>query len=432
MQSLLVFGDNALEEAAMKVHAVIGAGFGDEGKGKVVCSLAYHGVDLVVRHNSGAQAAHTVMHRDGFRHVYGHIGSAASLGVPTYLSKFFVVNPVLFIQEHSKLLSSIPFKNVRVYVDIDCRITTVYDVIINQACERAKGNARHGSCGVGFHETVVRCEGQYALHVSDIVSLDNAALAKKLRSIRDNYIIPRLQSLELLDTIPFDIATVLTANRTAEIFADQCKRFLSLVNVVVSGGFLSRFKNVVFEGAQGLLLDEDHQWFPHVTHSKTGVCNVLNILENEGLLEQVKRENALSVTYVSRCYATRHGHGPFPTEANIAENFRVVDETNVHNEFQGSLRLGYLHTGLLTQSILDDVQTIPFAANVGAHFTCMDQISQCFIYANETLSEYKTYIIDDAEELLTEQVSEAVTENVSFSYSPYPEDGIWHLSRSAM
>lgn len=78
----------------MNVRAVIGANFGDEGKGKLVSAYASNWADIVVRHNSGAQAAHTVMCKDGYRHVYGHIGSASVHGVPTFLSKFFVVNSI--------------------------------------------------------------------------------------------------------------------------------------------------------------------------------------------------------------------------------------------------------------------------------------------------------------------------------------------------
>jgi adenylosuccinate synthase len=109
----------------------------------------------VVCFNGGAQAGHTVM-RDGMRHVFGHFGAGSLQGATTYLSKFFVVNPMLFVKEHSELIT----KGVmpKVIIDGDCIVTTPYDMLMNQLLEAMRGANRHGSCGVGFGETIDRAE----------------------------------------------------------------------------------------------------------------------------------------------------------------------------------------------------------------------------------------------------------------------------------
>ena len=81
-------------------RVVIGAQFGDEGKGRLT---AHHVVEvgddaIVVRFNGGAQAGHTVVAPDGRRHVFSHVGSGALTGAATYLSRFFVANPILFLK----------------------------------------------------------------------------------------------------------------------------------------------------------------------------------------------------------------------------------------------------------------------------------------------------------------------------------------------
>ena len=84
-------------------QAVIGAVYGDEGKGRLVDYLASLTPTLVVRHNGGAQAGHTVVTPEGLRHVFHHFGSGTFVGSPTYLSRFFIVNPLIWSQEASVL-----------------------------------------------------------------------------------------------------------------------------------------------------------------------------------------------------------------------------------------------------------------------------------------------------------------------------------------
>lgn len=120
---------------------------------------------------------------------------------------------------------------------------------------------------------------------------------------------------------------------------------------------------LLFEGAQGLLLDQDHEFFPHVTPSKTGLANPSQLAREWGV-------EHLHALYVTRAYATRHGAGPFPREV---PGLAYPDATNVANAWQGSLRYGALDLDLLAKSINDDQPCADLAVEKTFAMTCLDQ-----------------------------------------------------------
>src|SRR6266436_2186871 len=111
----------------MRARAVIGANFGDEGKGLVTDYLcATQGAGMVVRYNGGAQAGHTVVPPDRkYRHVFHHFGSGTMCGVPTFLSQFFVCNPLACMYEANELLAL--GVNPVLYAHPNCLVTTFAD-----------------------------------------------------------------------------------------------------------------------------------------------------------------------------------------------------------------------------------------------------------------------------------------------------------------
>ena len=125
---------------------------------------------------------------------------------------------------------------------------------------------------------------------------------------------------------------------------------------------------MIFEGAQGLLLDETHRYFPHVTRSRTGLTNVAGLCERIGL-------DTLDAVYVTRSYMTRHGRGPFLTED---PTMRFADATNIPNEWQGTLRFGTLDVDLLEESITNDLRSaatlnVNLRVSASIAMTCLDQ-----------------------------------------------------------
>ena len=139
------------------IKIVIGANFGDEGKGLMTdyfCAAAPSQA-LVVLSNGGAQRAHTVVTPEGYRHVFRHIGSGSFVDADTWMCKHFIVNPVIFIQEYRKLAKH-GIINFNIYMDPRCKLTTIFDMLINQVIEINRGTNKHGSCGIGVYETVYR------------------------------------------------------------------------------------------------------------------------------------------------------------------------------------------------------------------------------------------------------------------------------------
>lgn len=304
----------------MRAKVVIGANFGDEGKGLVTDYLCSQGAGVVVRFNGGAQAGHTVVTPDGERHVCRHFGSGVLLDVPTYFSQFCVCNPLLFFPERQQLIK-LGF-HPTLYAHPECLVTTFADMLINQAKEHKRAGKRHGSCGVGFHETLNRSSvPELRITMADLWN-GGRQLPKQLEEICSKYA-PYRAGLEFHN-----------AGELIEQFIECCKEFARLVEPLG----ITQCADPVFEGCQGLLLDQDRkEFFPHVTHSHTGMHNVILLCIQAGITD-------LDIHYVSRTYLTRHGAGPLPEED---PKLKYEDETNWANQFQGALRFAPLDvTGL--------------------------------------------------------------------------------------
>ncbi|CDI02987.1 Putative Adenylosuccinate synthase (modular protein) [Candidatus Competibacter denitrificans Run_A_D11] len=355
-----------LQKAA---QVVIGAQFGDEGKGRLIDYYAAQvGRDgLVIRFNGGAQAGHTVVTPEGVRHVFSHVGSGAFVGAATFLSRFFVSNPILFLKE----IESLAGKGVEPSVSVDPQspVTTPYDMMMNQIIERERDTGRHGSCGLGFGETIERnLRPDYAVTVADLV--DQSALADKLEVIRREYVPARLARLGFADAFRRN-TDLLLSNAILERFIEDAGRFLRLTTIADSRTATAG-RSLLFEGAQGLLLDQDRGFFPHVTRSNTGLRNVLTLAQELEL-------NQLEVTYVTRPYVTRHGAGPLPHELPEKPYPGIVDATNVPNDWQGALRFGWLDLDVLREAIAGDLaeaEQLPgLFLKPRLAVTCLDQIS---------------------------------------------------------
>lgn len=354
--------------AGRMARAVIGAGWGDEGKGVMVDALAAAAPErpTVVRSNGGAQAGHTVRTPDGRRHVFHHLGSGALAGARTHLSRFFVHHPMLFAAEREAVAAL----GGETGVSADGRglVTTPWDMLVNQAAERARGGARHGSCGLGFGETIER--GQDAglrLTVADLAAPD---LAGRLQAVRREWVPRRLRALGVAPDARE--AAVLADDAVAAVFLEDCRRHLDLVALAPDAGLgagLGAGGPVIFEGAQGLLLDQAIGVFPHVTRSHTGLVNVLAVAREAGL-------DGVEALYVTRAYATRHGAGPLPGALPAPEGFEVDDPTNAPNPWQGTIRYAALDLDRLRGAVeadgrLADAGGLSVTARVAV--TCLDQ-----------------------------------------------------------
>ena len=340
-----------------RARVIIGAAWGDEGKG--LLTDAFSSPDtLVVRFNGGAQAGHTVTSPNGRRHVFHHVGSGAFLGARTFLSRFFLHNPLAFFPELGALarLGVVPV----LAADPAGMVTTPYDMMLNQMSEETRGIARHGSCGLGVNETVTRHQ-YHPLTAGDLG--EAARVTAILRAIRRDWVPGRLETLGLTPSPAWRAR--LGNDAIAAAFVDTAQRYADRV-IPDAHALANHSGPVVFEGAQGLLLDEHHPWFPHVTRSRTGLTNVDTLAREAGIA-------ALDVVHVTRAYATRHGAGPFPREA---AGLAYEDRTNVPNIWQDTLRFGHLDLDLLAETIRADLARTALPVTHGLAVTCLDQVGE--------------------------------------------------------
>jgi adenylosuccinate synthase len=311
---------------------VVDLGYGDAGKGTVVdwlCSReSSRPVHAVVRFNGGAQAAHHVVTRDGRCHAFAQFGAGTfTPGVRTHLSRFVLVDPLAVAAEAAHLASlGVPAPLELLTVDRDALLATPYHQAANRARELARGASRHGSCGMGIGETA-----SYALaYPDDAPRVGDCTtphvLARKLIALRDRL----AGELGPLATPPVTDA------------CDAYRAFAGRVSIV-DGSFLPsllRAGPVVFEGAQGVLLDEWRGFHPYTTWSTTTFANAEQLLTEAG-------QTAIRLG-VTRCYMTRHGPGPFVTEDTSLD---LPEVHNGHNQWQGAFRTGHLDAIALRYAI---------------------------------------------------------------------------------
>lgn len=378
----------------MRAHVVIGANYGDEGKGLMTDYLVRrHNIPLVIRYNGGAQAGHTVVTPEGDRHVFHHFGSGTLAGAATYLDLQFISNPILFNKER-KELRALGVLNPIVYVHPNSRITTPYDMLLNQAAEMARSDKGkpHGSVGVGIYETIHRTANFFPLFVSH---LSATALEVSLSDIVKKYVPDRAEQLGILPgSRAHDFLFEYVNSRfMAEEFISDCDEFARNIALHYPVGLLWKLKpkEILFESAQGLALSENNaEDFPYLTPSNPGVANVLTFLGDvPGLLD----ESELLVTYVTRGYLTRHGAGPLPYETKPPEWLK--DETNLPHDFQGTLRYAPL-TALALEKMRvrldDDSNLIPMSVKSGFNLavTCLDQMDIGAEYAESIANAVAT------------------------------------------
>jgi adenylosuccinate synthase len=323
-------------------RVIVGLGYGDEGKGMATCFEAKQLIDgyglkpFVVRYNGGPQAAHNVrVKRMGkvLHHTHQQIGSGGLLMASTILSDGMLVDPVSIIPE-AELLSkeaNDPYAISRITIDTNAPMVLPLHAMVNRALEKRRGTKRHGSTGRGIG--VARaCENAWR-HDNGIdgepltVSLlgNQCRLANALAWW--NGWLERRFGIELgLDAIWYDEqATML--NTLYRRMQSLGIRFVDDTTGIVRNLIDDEYSGVVFEGSQGIMLDERYGWFPNVTYGDMTQANARRI---------AGADHCLVTQGVIRTYSTRHGYGPFPPEGT----FDVAEPDNGTGQWQGAFRTG--------------------------------------------------------------------------------------------
>lgn len=388
-----------------RAFVVIDLGFGDAGKGLLTDHLVRRtGATVVVRYNGGAQAGHNVVTPDGRHHTFAQFGAGTFVpGVRTFLSHHFLLHPTALLLE-GRALQGKGVGDVfsRLRVSERARVITPFHQAANRLRELARGGARHGSCGVGVGETV-----QDALeHPEETVfagELREPARAKrKLQRIRERKHEGLRALLSALSASPqaareralFEHAPVIDA------WLEQAAHLVKLGLVVPDATlrtWMAESPATVFEGAQGVLLDEWHGFHPFTTWSCCTADNALALIAESGLDVDVERVGVL------RSHTVRHGAGPLPTET---EELRpALSEHNVPNAWQGHVRYGWFDA-VLARYALDVVGGVDALAIT--HLDLLKRLrtwKACVGYPHESPPEDATLVAHRTEAGLVTRLS---------------------------
>jgi adenylosuccinate synthase len=243
------------------------------------------------------------------------------------------------------------------YMNPRCRFTTPWDMLINQMLQQKRG--LHNSCGFGIWETVLRYKRGYGMPIGQFVNLTREDRRRYLMGLRDGYFAKRFRELGLNETAGKGARACPDTDWIRAYWDDEallCRfeedcetmRFLCPMR---DEDYLRLYKTVLFENAQGLLLDGnslEEQDF--TTPSTTGSGKVFQTVE------RVFQGADVEIAYISRSYLTRHGDGSLTNELDEVQKSALLpyvktDETNHENRFQGILRYGMMDVNSLADRI---------------------------------------------------------------------------------
>jgi adenylosuccinate synthase len=337
-----------------KVHVVVGLGFGDEGKGSFVnylCSKAKN--PMVVRFSGGHQVGHTVVINNK-RHVFSNFGSGTLLDAPTYWSEYCTLSPTGILKEGNALKEM--GIEPKLFINGNAMVTTPFDILQNHRLEE-KNN--HGSVGVGFGTTIQRNEDHFHLYARDL--LYSKIRDEKLRLIINNY-----YKLNFNPDIENQYAVTKRLYNDFLLACDDLVKRYTIIN-----DFMELLDHeLIFEGSQGIMLDTNYGFFPHVTRSNTTSKNAIELIKKYNI-----PVNDVTTYYITRTYQTRHGNGYMSNEgldtSYIKEN---PNETNKMG-FQGEFRKSVLDLDLLKYAVNCDMFLNPnnFSKKKMV-ITCLDQV----------------------------------------------------------
>lgn len=275
---------------------VVGAQWGDEGKGKIT-DLLSRSADVVVRYQGGVNAGHTVVVQDQVFKLHLIPSGILYPSTECIIGCGTVIDPKVLISELDQLVRlNISVKNL--LISETAHVTMPYHRLIDQASEERRGSHKIGTTGRGIGPTYADKSERTGIRVIDL--MDAESLRQKLRWTVEhkNLLLEKFYNLPPLD--PAEIIDEYSG------YADRLRPH------VVDGSLkiydaIKRKRNILFEGAQGTLLDLDHGTYPYVTSSNPvagGACVGTGV--GPTMIDRV--------IGVAKAYTTRVGEGPFPTE----------------------------------------------------------------------------------------------------------------------
>jgi len=303
----------------MPATVIVGAQWGDEGKGKIVDLLAQHS-DLVCRYQGGPNAGHTIV-TDGETYKLRHMPSGILAGKQCVLGAGCVVDPEVFVEELDELESrGISTEPVR--LSGNAHLIMPWHVAIDGATERRLGKLQIGTTRRGIGPCYADKAARLGIRVQDL--LDPKILRQKIEVAlaEKNVWLERVYGTE-----PLELEEVV---ERSEGYARRLRPYVADTSLIVDRA-LRKGSTILLEGAQGTLLDLDHGTYPFVTSS-----NPVASAAATGIGIGPNRIDA--VIGVAKAYLTRVGEGPFPTEIAGPDGERVREAGHEFGTVTGRLR----------------------------------------------------------------------------------------------
>jgi adenylosuccinate synthase len=275
---------------------VIGAQWGDEGKGKIT-DLLSKSADVVVRYQGGVNAGHTVVVEDQTFKLHLIPSGILYPDTDCIIGSGTVIDPKVLIEELDQLDAlGVSAKNLM--ISETAHVTMPYHRLIDQAAEERRGNQKIGTTGRGIGPTYADKSERTGIRIIDLMDLATFRERIQATIANKNVILEKLYDLPPLD--PEDVIAEYMG------YADRLRRYVVDSSLKIEDA-IHRKRNILFEGAQGTLLDLDHGTYPYVTSSNPvagGACVGAGVGPT-----RIDR-----VIGVAKAYTTRVGEGPFPTE----------------------------------------------------------------------------------------------------------------------
>lgn len=313
--------------------------FGDSGKGTVVDYLSSKFMStLVIRYNGGSQCAHNVYADDHF--CFHQLSSGSFNNADTLLLDTVIINPILLQSELVNFKHSFGTKyKFNVYIHDNALVTTPYHVTANRVEEL---KLKHGSCGLGIWKTIefAQKDPLNAIRIKDLYG-SFELLCNKLSSIRAAYKSTVDESIdssyqqdymcdELLRHIARKMQCICTDPNIIKCNDDTITKLIK------------KQTTIIFEGAQGVLLDKDRGVLPHVSATDTSTYLA------EEFLQRINYKGYIHKMGIIRSYVTRHGAGPLPSEI---KGLKIPGENNEYNEWQQDFRVGTFDKSLIKKAL---------------------------------------------------------------------------------
>lgn len=282
--------------AAMPAVVLIGAQWGDEGKGKITDFLAEK-ADMVIRYQGGNNAGHTVVVGDQEFKLHLIPSGILYPGTTCVIGNGVVVDPEVLVKELAYLESrGISTENLK--ISLRAHLIMPYHIRLDELEEERKGANKIGTTRRGIGPAYMDKAARVGIRLVDLLDEEEFAERLKRNLAEKNRLFNRVYEVD-----GFEFEEVFEQYRG---YLKKIERYITDTSVIIHE-FLSRKKNVLFEGAQGTLLDIDHGTYPYVTSSHP-VAGAACIGAGVGPSEINK------VIGVVKAYTTRVGEGPFPTE----------------------------------------------------------------------------------------------------------------------